>query len=508
MFLAVGLLVLAGHGLLRVLIGKWPLGYFGVLGAVGMSWLCGVALIGLLTTWIAVLGLSVRPFPFLVPLLILLAVAGVLPAGTAERARISRDPSPCAVPPSPRWGDIVAAFALIPAALALLPGIRRVIVVSNDEYAIWAIRGRMLSLTGHLDPHVFEPALSNYQHLDYPLLVPALIAWADGIAGGRIADGTAHLLLVLTLLAMLAVLGWAVNRIGGPLAGATAALLVTGAPALMWHNAYLLLADVPLLDFVLPAVVVLGLWLLWRDSRLLVVTVVLAAAAASTKVEGMLFAGAAFVAAIVFAPPGLHQRRRPAIGLGAVVLCALPWLAWTKVHHIQSDLINSTTLNVHHLRLVFPYSGLVVRQIVRFWPAYGWAGLLGAVLAAACALATRRVMRLVGFVGLTAGLIVVGMWAQYVVSAGQTSVPISQYLPAHFASSAPRVLYASALVVVLAIPMFAGAVGWATPAPMPGPSTEDDSEVELGVVVAARARLRSVRQPSRQVRRARPPCEH
>ena len=246
---AIVLMLTAGHGLLRVAMGTWPHRVVGPLAAAGLAVLSGAVVIGLGTTYAGVSGLSTRPWPWLVPVLIVLSLAGALPPSIGRRVRIERGNAPVrpALARATLADGAVAAITTVVGGMALV-GIQRVPVRNIDEWAIWAIRGRTLSLTGHLDPLVFHGVAANYQHLDYPLLVPSLIAWGDG-AHGRINDRAAHVLLIGLTLAMLTVLGWAANRIAGPLAGVPAVLLVVGTPALMARWATLLTADASLVAF-------------------------------------------------------------------------------------------------------------------------------------------------------------------------------------------------------------------------------------------------------------------
>jgi len=451
---AVLLLLAAGHGSLRLVTGTWPARLVGPVAAAGLSFLLGAVAVGLLMTYAAVTGLATGPWP-VTAVLIALALAGVVPGSAARSLRIDRS-GHVAESARTTWPDATVATAVAAIGAVLLWGIGRVPVRYNDEYAIWAVRGRNLSLAGHLDPHIFAGAAANYQHLDYPLLVPSLIAWGDGLRG-RTDDYTAHVLLIALVLAMLAVVGWALNRLAGSFAGLVGVLLVAGTPNLLSHLALQLIADPALVAFVLAMFFVLALWLTDRDMRLLAIAAVLGCGAAATKVEGLLFVLACFAAALICAR---GQRRAVLLGFGVVVASALPWIVWTKVHHIESDLINSTTLTLHHLRVVAPYSWLSVRQMAHYWPASGWLLVFACLAVTAVALTVARLRGLVAFLGIALAVSTLGMWAQYVISAGQqlTGHAGAESLERHFASSAPRVLLVPAMLLTLAAPLFAGAL--------------------------------------------------
>ena len=454
--IAVVLMALAGHCVLRLLVRRVPLRAYGVLATVGLSVLLGAALIGLVTTYAAVLGLPTRVWSVVGPVVLVLAVFGLLPSRVFAALRLPPEDSQ----PAARhmWlADGFVGGAIVALGAVLLTGSSKLVVFSNDEWAIWAIRGRTLSLAGHLDPVVFQGAAAQYQHLDYPLLVPSLIAWGDGIAGHP-DDSAAHVLLIVLTLGMLAVVGWAANRLAGPYAGVCSVLLIAGTPRLLAPYGLRVFADVPLAAFAVALLLVLAMWIVHGDGRMLAVAAALAVGTAAVKDEGVVFALAGLLAALVVPAQVRHARRQVLFAAATMIASMLPWLIWTRAHGIESDLINSQTLTPHHLRQVAGYSWLVVRLIVRYWPGYGWWGIAGGVLAVVLAVTVPRLRRLTAYLCLAWLIAAVGMWAQYVISAGryQNVVPIPVELRGHFASSATRVLLVPSIIASLAMPLLAG----------------------------------------------------
>jgi hypothetical protein len=175
--IAVVLMGLAGHCVLRLLVRRVPLRGYGVLATAGLSVLLGAAVIGLVTTYTGVLGLRTRAWAVVGPVVTVLAILGVLPSRAFAALRLPPEESQPAVPRMCLADGVVGAVVVALAAV-LLTGSSKLVVFISDEWAIWAIRGRTLSLAGHLDPAVFQGAAAQYQHLDYPLLVPSLIGWA------------------------------------------------------------------------------------------------------------------------------------------------------------------------------------------------------------------------------------------------------------------------------------------------------------------------------------------
>jgi hypothetical protein len=291
------LMGLAGHCMLRLLVRRVPLRAYGLLATAGLSVLLGAAVIGLLTTYVAVLGLPTRVWAVVGPIVIALAVFGILPPRVFAALHLPPEDSQ---PATREMGlaDGVVGGAIVGLGAVLLTGSSKLVVFSNDEWAIWAIRGRTLSLAGHLDPAVFQGSVAQYQHLDYPLLVPSLVAWGDGIAGHP-DDSGAHVLVILLTLGMLAVVGWAANRLAGPYAGVCSVLLIAGTPRLLAPYGLRVFADVPLAAFAVALLLVLAMWIVHGNGRMLAVGAALAVGTAAVKDEGVVFALAGLLAALV-----------------------------------------------------------------------------------------------------------------------------------------------------------------------------------------------------------------
>lgn len=441
-----GLLVLlAGHGLLRLAAGVAPLGCYGACGGVALSWLAGTAVLGLLTTVVGLLGAGTRPLPWLVPPLVLLAVGAARPAmPRPRRPAFSRR----------LVGDLVSGalaggVGVVVAALAApIP------VLRTDEFALWMVRGRTLSLGGQLDPLVFLGAAARYQQLDYPLLLPALVAWGDSWVGHP-SDAAAHVGVAVLLAAGLAATGWAVNRLAGALPAIAAVILAAATPTVLCRQATQLLADVPAWSFTLPLVCLLALWLRDGGRPLLAAAAVLGAGAGATKVEGLVFALSAFAMAAAVA----RSRRRRILLAGLAVLAAeLPWLAWTRLHGVRSYVLNADTIDPGHLREALPLAGRVWRGIASGWPGLGALLALAALPAAVLAL-RRGSGRLVAFLAGTVALDVLLVFAQYVVTAAQypPGAEAARLLDGLVQVSAYRVLLLPAALTSVAVPLLAGA---------------------------------------------------
>ena len=458
------LVVLAGHGLLRLAGGGWPIRRLGVLGAGSLSVLCGATLLALATTVAGVLGRSTRPWPLLVSVLVVLAAAGLLPERAVRRAANGAgDQRPT------RVGDLASAAVSAAVGLRLAGWVAGLPVWHNDEAAIWAYRGRLLSLAGHLDPRAFLGVQVLYPTQDYPLLVPAHIAWSDAWLG-RPADGPARLQLTALFVAMLMVTGWAVTRLAGSFAAVAAVLTVAAMPGGLSHVAILLTADLTLLAFALPLVLVLALWARTEERMLLAAAAVLAAGAASTKDEGLLFALAAMAAAGLVAPSA-RARLRLVVAAAAATASAAPWVVFTRLHGVESSVVNGDTLSPASLRRTLPMAGAVATAVRDHWP--GSPALVALLLVPAALLAAARGQgRLLAQIAVTAAVATAGLYAQYVISVQGTGGAAVAYIEGHFWSTAHRVLLFPAVLCALAVPLLAGAAS-RTASDQPTPDTAE-----------------------------------
>jgi len=460
------LVLLAGHAVLRLGSGRWPHRAYGVLGALGLCWLAGVAVLGVVTTLVAVLGGPTRPLPLVAPVLGLLAVTGLLPIH--RDARRSGRVDPPVDPPTPRAarlgelaGGLVAATVV--ARTATLAAGRP--VASNDEYALWMVRARALSQLGTLDPRVFTDTGAFYQHQNYPLFFPSLAAWGDGWAG-RPSDAAAHLGIAAVLGALVATTGWAVSRLAGPLPALASVVLVASVPTVLSQQSLQLMADVPVFAFGLGLALSLLLWLADRERQdreraVLVVVAMLAAGACGTKVEGALFTGSALLAALLLA----RGRRRGLVIAGAVaVLANLPWLAYAQVHHLGNGIFTADTLTVEHLRGAAPFTGHVLGEMADRWPGAG--GVLGVLLTVAVAPAAVLAIRngggrAVAFLAVVVALDVLVLVVQYVVGAtGPATDPVArQLMDGLLRVTVYRVTLVPASLLMIAVPLLAGLGG-------------------------------------------------
>jgi hypothetical protein len=384
-----------------------------------------------------------------------------------------------------RLGAVATVAVAATVGLRLAVSAKRSPIMANDEWAIWVLRGRVMALTGHLDPRFFLNANAHYQHLDYPLLVPSLVAWSDGFAR-RPLDGGVHLQITLLVLALLLVVGWAVGRLAGPLAAVTAVVAVAALPRALSYLGRLAVADVPLVTFALSAILLLALWVREPHRDLLVIAGVLAVGAVSTKNEGLLFVLAAFAGAATAMVRRRHLLLQLAATLGAAIIEVLPWTLYTRAHHLENSFLNPRTLAPGHIAKTLPWAGAVLREMIRGFPGnpYGLPGAptyshaaklaLGAALLAACAFGLRRERRvLLVQLTVTQALLLAGLFAQYLVDVPVDRPPdqVLVGIVGHMRSTTFRVLLLPAVLLLLVPLLLTGrARGGGAAQPADGPT--------------------------------------
>lgn len=304
----------AGAGVTRAL-GAWRRP--GELATVlATSFLAGVAAFGVAAQLLYVLGFSVSA-----------AQALVLCALLASTAALSRLPASALGGRAP-FTRLEWVAALLVAGPLLLLAVDAVYqpLASWDAWAQWTPKAQALVELDGLDTAVFgNPAYADW-HPDYPLLVPALEAFAFRFGVGvRVIHLEFWLLLAAFAVSLLELLR---PRVGRLLAWSAVLAIVwtpkIGAEALSAN------ADAPLAVFVVLTAVAAWLWVSEGSTAGLGLVGVFGAAALATKLEGVI--EVAIVLAVALALALRHSRRRARLlaAAGAVTLVGLvPWRLWT-----------------------------------------------------------------------------------------------------------------------------------------------------------------------------------
>ena len=310
-FLAAGIGVAGAAG--------WWRGGRALVGSLGLSYLTGVATFGVLAQLLYVLGASLARWQ----VVLLCAV----PACGAIRGIRADVPAPEPRRPRTRLDLLAVPIVLILAVVAVDLWYQP--LWAYDSWTFWTPKAHALYALNGLDPGWFTSAALISK--DYPILLPSVEA-----AGFRFTGYQTALLDVQSWL-LFAAFVRTVYEVGSRRAS----------PAVLWAVLLMLAlapsaldqmaaaeADIPVAVFFAAAGLCAWAWLFDGRPAGLVLAGVLAAGAAATKVEGLMFVIALFVALSAVAARSSWRRAGAALLAGGAALAAgiLPWRIWI-VHH-------------------------------------------------------------------------------------------------------------------------------------------------------------------------------
>jgi len=233
-----------------------------------------------------------------------------------------------------------------------------------DGLAIWLLRAKVLALSPMLPESLFREPLLTDGHWDYPLQLPALLAWLARAGGLEVREYALALAAVLAPLPFAIAL--ALGRVLGPPGAAALAIAPLAVPTLLpiHFEGY---AD-PLLVCVATLGIVAALAAaLQRDAALALLAGLALAVAVSLKNEGLLWwaagvAGSGGVAWVLRTPRRTALVMLLRIGLPGLLLFAL-WQATCARLGVSSDLAGAQRWDLALSRSGF-VSGLVLRLLL------------------------------------------------------------------------------------------------------------------------------------------------
>ena len=307
-------LFVAGAGLMRAL-GAWRRS--GELATVlGTAFLAGVAAFGVVAQLLYVLGFSLSAAQALLVCALLASTAAIRVAPASPLGRRE---------PFARLEWAAALLVAVPLALLALDAVYQPLA-SWDAWSQWTPKAQALVELDGLDAGVFGNSAYADWHPDYPLLVPALEAFAFRFGVGvRVV----HLEFLLLLAAFSVSLIELLRPRVGPLLAWSAVLAIVWTPK-VGAETVAANADAPLAIFLVLAAVAAWLWVSEQNTAALGLVGIFGAAALATKLEGVLELAIVLAAALVLA---LRYSRRRALLLaaaGAATLIGLvPWRLWT-----------------------------------------------------------------------------------------------------------------------------------------------------------------------------------
>jgi hypothetical protein len=266
-------------------------------------------------------------------------------------------------PPLRIWQRVGALFLGCIITLSIFWAfLMSVIVVPDDwdAWAIWAAKAKVLAL-GH------GPLLdvSYFGHANYPLLWPSVWAYSGWLGGGweeMWTRGWGSVFLLLCIWELM-VIGIRITgrRDLGLLCGALFASVPMVPLIASWSY-----SDIPLCFFITAS---FGCLIIQRPERTRVsigMAALLAAAAAYTKNEGVMFALLISFSILFF--PGRRQLRDVLLFLGIFVMLYTPWIIWAKVvHHFSSSATEGLYFDLGNIQRAWQRFPKAIEAIGKMW---------------------------------------------------------------------------------------------------------------------------------------------
>lgn len=438
------LLALAGIGVLLA-IRVVPLSTPDMLGALGLAYLTGSAIVPLVLAVLLVVGIPLALETFFVLVLICLVVGGLRSRGAPNNhaaAEAGWRRQPWRFWPADVW--VTGAFLVLFGGFAVvgLLSAFEMPLLGGDAWTIWARKAQMLTVHGNLVTGFFAGPSYGFMHPDYPLQYPIWEALHFRAAG---AFDTAALLrhVWLLLVAFIWAVAFLLRKQVRPIVWAPLLLLTAVAPG-VWQQLLTGYADVPMAIFACLAAISLALWLRHAEGGFLALAAIMLAAAANTKNEGLMTAVALLITAGSITLLRKLNWRQFAVAVGLVVITVLPWRIWLSAHNIKGDLPISEGLN----------PGYLFDRVDRVWPAIRvtaaqlanqgrWLYLLPLAAAAVAASLVSGIGRRAAAFYLVSFVLV---WAGFIWSYWISPHPIGW----HLSTSASRVISALVFIGVVA----------------------------------------------------------
>jgi hypothetical protein len=357
----------------------------------GLAHLAGVAATFLAATLLLILGASLTAPVFAIAAL---ALAAALLAFAGLRARRDEAPADDERAPAPGRGPGVLgiAFGALIAFFIAVQAIRsRDLPTAWDAAHNWTLKAITLFYDPTLGSGAFRDAGTfGGAHQAYPILDPAFAGTLFRFVG-KVNQGLLAAELWLLLGAMVAAAAFFLRDrpAAMPLFLAPLGIAVASGPAAGVVRGD---ADPMVAAFLATGALCLGLWLERPRRGLLPIAILLLAASANVKNEGIVFSLAIVVAALV-----VTARARPrslpvlAAGAGFLVLALVPWRIWVSAHGpFPSDVRSlgdiTPALLADHLHALDFGARAVIAHLAD-GSGSGW--LVPAFLVFACALVAR-----------------------------------------------------------------------------------------------------------------------
>ncbi|MFH0780834.1 MAG: hypothetical protein V2B20_02635 [Pseudomonadota bacterium] len=260
-------------------------------------------------------------------------------------------------------GKIWKMLFLIIISLSILWALLMSVIVVPDDWdawAIWAAKAKVLALG-----HGPLADVSYFGHADYPLLWPSVWAFAGWFNGGweeMWSRGWGGIFLLLTVWEIVVIVKRLTGRADLGLLGGALFVSMPMVPLVAsWSY-----AEAPfwlLITACSGCLVLRGI----EDNRMVaVIAALLAAAAAYTKNEGVMFAGLSGFWILLL--PGRNRIRAMLVYFGVFAVCYAPWVIWTRYFmHFGSHATVGLHFDIQNIQRAAHRVPVAIEAISRMW---------------------------------------------------------------------------------------------------------------------------------------------
>ncbi len=261
----------------------------------------------------------------------------------------------------------------------LLSGLAALVALKTDlgfdGWTDWGFKARVVYVEGGWTANYFAFPWPEFIHRDYPLLVASLEAWAFAWLG-QADEHAIKIIFPFFYFCLLLLFYSAVRKIGSSRIAMLFSVLLGTVPYLASIAAPSGYADVPLMLYVLGAVVFVRRWFERGNDSDLLIGAMLAALGVWVKREGIVYWGINFVAIAIWLALARSKSARvrvrsllifllPAVGI------IVPWFAFLSTFHIQATDFALVLDFTRWVRLPF----IAVNTIRQFLAVDMWGGL-------------------------------------------------------------------------------------------------------------------------------------
>ena len=225
------------------------------------------------------------------------------------------------------WALFVAS---VPIAIALLIVFTQTLMFPNyewDAYMLWGYKARVLSTTPILDANYFKDLNYFSLHLNYPLMIPFLMAGINGINGDLLEVAPKMIFPVFYIVLILFISSGLLSHLSRWKMLVIIVSYMTMSPLLRWSGSGL--ADVPLATFYAGCLTYLLRWTRSGLRQDTIMASIFAAFCGFSKNEGCALIIVTFVGILAWLVISKsHLSIRPVLLYGAIAFGILaPWFA-------------------------------------------------------------------------------------------------------------------------------------------------------------------------------------